>query len=137
MGGVGLSSAEHHSLAAYIASNIQSRPIIDKIFPNQVARRPLNNAFLLLQQHTGNASYTSEELLLPNSNQHSLCREIIFTTPKLSWPTSRRGIVHVFILYLSPTLSTGLMLFPHHPSITTWTLAHSESHLGTASVSPF
>ena len=48
-GGVGLRSAGQHSSAAFIASNLQSRPILDKILPPHVTRRSLHNAFTLLQ----------------------------------------------------------------------------------------
>ena len=75
-GGVGLRSAEQHSSAAFIASNIQSRQVVDKILPSHITRRSLHNAFTLLQRFTGNASFTSEELLPPDSNQHSLSHEI-------------------------------------------------------------
>ena len=75
-GGVGLRSAEQHSSAAFIASNIHSRNVVDKILSPQVTRRSLHNAFTLLQKYTGNASFTSEELLPPNSDQHSISRDI-------------------------------------------------------------
>ena len=75
-GGVGLRSAEQHSSAAFIASNIQSRNVIDQILSPNVTRRSLHNAFTQLQIHTGNATLTSEGLLPPESNQHSLSREI-------------------------------------------------------------
>ena len=75
-GGVGLRSAEQHSSAAFIASNIQSRHIVNKVLSPHVTRRSLHNAFTLLQKHTGNATFTSEELLPPNSDQHSLSRDI-------------------------------------------------------------
>ena len=75
-GGVGLRSAQQHCSAAFIASNISSRRIVDQILPAEVTRRSVTGAFSLLQTYTGNASYTSEELLPPNSDQHSLSREI-------------------------------------------------------------
>ena len=76
MGGVGLRSAEHHSSGAFIASNIQARPVVDQVLSPHITRRSLHNAFSLLQKHTGNPTLTSEELLPPNSNQHSLSRDI-------------------------------------------------------------
>ena len=41
-----------------------------------VTRRSLHNAFTQLQKYTGNPTFTSEELLPPNSDQHSLSRDI-------------------------------------------------------------
>ena len=69
-------SAEQHSSSAFIASNLLSRPIVDAILPEGFQRRPLENAFSLLRKYTGNVSYTSVELLPPNSNQHSLSHEV-------------------------------------------------------------
>ena len=75
-GGTGLRSAQQHCSAAFIASNFHSRPIVDKIIPPNVCRRSLADAFALLQQYSGNATYVSEDFLPPDFNQHSLSREI-------------------------------------------------------------
>ena len=79
LGGVGLRSAEQHSSAAFIASNIQSSQAVDKILSSNIARRSLHNTFSLLQRYLGNATFTSKELLPPNSNQHSLSRDRLFS----------------------------------------------------------
>ena len=76
LGGAGLRSAEQHCSAAFIASNVHSRPILEKILPPHVTQRPLANAFSLLQKYSGNESYTSEDILPRNFDQHSLSREI-------------------------------------------------------------
>ena len=75
-GGVGLRSAVQHSSAAFITSNLESRHVVSKVLSPHVTLRSLHNAFSLLQKYTGNASFTSEELLPPNSTQHSLSSEI-------------------------------------------------------------
>ena len=76
LGGSGLRSANLHCSAAFIASIEQTRSIVDSILPPHIARRSTLNAFPLLQQHTGNATYTNSDFLPPNFSQHSLSTEI-------------------------------------------------------------
>ena len=119
-GGVGLHSAKQHSSAAFIASNIHSHNAIDKILSPQVTRRSLHNAFTLLQNHTGNASFMSEELLPSNSDQHSLSCDInAFKAKILLDRASPRDSARLLSLSLphagdfldaTPSLSLGLHL---------------------------
>ena len=83
LGGAGLLSAEQHSSAAFIASNIQSRQVVDKILSSYKARRSLHNASLL-PKYSGNPTLTSEELL------HSLATRQ--RAPSLSLPSSCRRL---------------------------------------------
>ena len=76
MGGSGLRSAVQHSPAAFIASSAQTRGIVDGILPACITRRSLDSAFPLLQTHSGNAAYSSIELLPCEFTQHSLSAEI-------------------------------------------------------------
>ena len=75
-GGAGLRSAKQHCSAAFIASVAQTRAIVDSLLPQNVQRRSLDSAFLVLQQATGNATYTDLSLLPPEFSQHSLSLEI-------------------------------------------------------------
>ena len=75
-GGAGLRSAKQHSAAAFIASCSLTRAIVDAILPPHIERRSLQNAFPLLQQATGNPTYTDLGLLSPEATQHSLSSEI-------------------------------------------------------------
>ena len=75
-GGSGLRSATLHSPAAFIASALQTRTIVDKILPAHIQRRSLDGAFPLLQTNTANPTYSSIDLLPPNSTQNSLSAEI-------------------------------------------------------------
>ena len=76
LGGGGLRSTTQCCAAAFIASTKQTSSIVDSILPAVVQRRSLASAFPLLQAHSGNAAYTSLDLLPPSSNQHSLSSEI-------------------------------------------------------------
>ena len=76
LGGAGLRSAVLHSSAAFIASTAQTRPIVGNLLKPEVRRRSLEQAFPSLQLHSGNATYTSADLLPPNFTQQSLSKEI-------------------------------------------------------------
>ena len=75
LGCTGLCSAAHHSPAAFIASSRPKlRPSLTPFFWLQSPDAPPTGSSLLRQQ-SGNAAYSSAELLPPNSTQHSLSRE--------------------------------------------------------------
>ena len=76
IGGSGLRSANQHCSAAFIASNAHTRNIVDSLLPPRIERRSTLNAFPLLQQNTGNPTYTNTDLLPPDFTQHSLSIEI-------------------------------------------------------------
>ena len=76
IGGVGLRSAAQHASAAFIASIAESKHIVDALLPNHVTRRSSSSAFPLLQEATGNPSYTDVDLLPENFRQHTLSVEI-------------------------------------------------------------
>ena len=76
IGGSGLRSAKQHSSAAYIASTTHTQTIVDSLLSPLISRRSTTNAFTLLQQNTGNSTYTCPEILPPEFTQHSLSIEI-------------------------------------------------------------
>ena len=76
LGGVGLRSAEAHCSAAYIASVANSRPILDALLPHPLPPRSLESSFPLLQNATGNPTFTSIDLLPPDFTQNSLSKLI-------------------------------------------------------------
>ena len=75
-GGAGLRSAVSTSPAAFLASISQTNNIVNSLLCPTVSRRNTDGAFPLLQTSTGNAAYTSFDLLPPEFSQHSLSVEI-------------------------------------------------------------
>jgi hypothetical protein len=76
MDGVGLRSAEAHSAAAFVASVSQIAPLVSKLLPDIISGRESNNAFTLLQKASGDASWTSFEMLPLHYTRHDLSLEI-------------------------------------------------------------
>ena len=76
LGGTGLRSAEDHCAAAFVSSVHQSRSILDTLINPPRHHRSLDNAFPLLQNSTGNPTFTSLDLLPTDFTQNSLSKLI-------------------------------------------------------------